>query len=82
MGCLLLIEVNFLGYQFAGHVGKIDSPRASPECWDVEGGGGGGARGQRNDTVPSASRNPGFHFYHAQIKLQTLEANLGWRRFP
>lgn len=38
-GFLLLIEVNFLGYQFAGHVGKIDSPRASPECWDVEGDG-------------------------------------------
>lgn len=39
MGFLLLIEVNFLGYQFAGHVGKIDSPHASPECWDVEGDG-------------------------------------------
>lgn len=38
-GFLLLIEVNFLGYQFAGHVGKIDSPHASPECWDVEGDG-------------------------------------------
>lgn len=38
-GFLLLIEVNFLGYQFSGHVGKIDSPRASPECWDVEGDG-------------------------------------------
>lgn len=28
-GFVLLIEVNFLGNQFAGHVGKIDSPGTS-----------------------------------------------------
>ena len=32
-GFLLLIEVNFLGYQFAMHVGKIDSLFDSQECW-------------------------------------------------
>lgn len=32
-GFLLLIEVNFLGYQFAVHVGKIDSLFDSQECW-------------------------------------------------
>lgn len=31
-GFLLLIEVNFLGYQFAVHVGKIDSLFDSQEC--------------------------------------------------
>lgn len=32
-GFLLLIEVNFLAYQFAAHVGKIDSLSDSRECW-------------------------------------------------
>lgn len=79
-GFLLLIEVNFLGYQFAGHVGKIDSPHASPECWDVE---GGLERGERTEKWHCSFSIPEpFHFYHPQIKLQTSKANLGWRRFP
>lgn len=34
-GFVLLIEVNFLGYQFARHVGKIDGPCTSPQRWEM-----------------------------------------------
>lgn len=74
-GFLLLIEVNFLGYQFARHVEKIDSPHASPECRDVEWQWGDGREDREMTLFPHHTRTRLSLL--SSPKLQISEANLG-----